>query len=203
MLTKIALTGCLVLSALALVAACSSSESASAGSSSGSDTADASGTSNTSDGSAPAGNTVAGTIGGKAFTIKSGFGYVDKDGALDLVLSSEDGLCDSVKQSKIHPGEMLVQLYTLKGTAPGAFVPEHNDVKYATVASTCPSGEPLGQANVEKAARATSTTVTIAALTATAVDGTVSITFEDGSSVSGDFNLPTCSSTTPESSICF
>lgn len=146
---------------------------------------------------------VTGVINGKAFAATSGFFFVDPGGKIDLIISDKSGICDSVKQSKIHPGETMVQLYGLNGTAPGAFTSENDDIKYATIKATCASNQPVGDAEVDAASRATTSTVTISTSTATKLEGTLNLTFEDGSSVSGSFSLGSCTSTVPETSACF
>jgi hypothetical protein len=137
--------------------------------------------------------------------MKSGFAFVDSSagGSLDLVLSDVDALCDSVTQKKIHAGETIVQLYTLKGTAPGTYTAENNDIKYATVSPSCPSGQPLGETNVAGAGRIQTSAITVSSLTATVAEGTLDLTFTDGSKVSGTFSVPICGSTLPESSVCY
>lgn len=149
-------------------------------------------------------NTAAGTVGGASFTVTSGFAIGDADG-LDVVLSDMPSLCESVTDSKIHAGETLIQLYSLSGSVPGVFTSppdEDPDVKYATVKSTCASGDAL-QAEIGKSGRATSSTVTIAALTDTFVAGELDITFDDGSKIAGEFNVPRCASGLEKAATCF
>lgn len=146
---------------------------------------------------------ITGTVNGTSFAAASGFFFVDDTGKLDLIFSDKFGICDSAKQSKIHAGETMVQLYTLAGTAPGVFTSANGDVKYATVKPTCASDAPLGDSEVAAASRATTSTVTLSVVTSTKVEGTLDITFEDGSKVSGGFSVSACSVTIPESSTCY
>jgi hypothetical protein len=137
-----------------------------------------------------------GTIGGKAFTFRSAYASVHS-GKVDLIFSDFDGLCESIGRSRIHAGESLVQAYGLQGTAPGKFTggPDGFDVKYATVASTCTAGQRVEQ-SVDKHsdASASDADITLSSLTATNVEGDVTLTFKDGSSISGHFFVPTCAS---------
>ncbi len=146
--------------------------------------------------------TISGTINGKSFTAKSGFGFRNKGGTVDIILSDQADACASIEKAKLHAGETMVQLYRLAGTAPGAFG-ETDDVKYVTVKPTCTSGQPLGDADVASSSRATTTKVDLTALDAASVEGTLTVTFEDGSTVSGPFDFPMCSVTVPELTTCF
>jgi hypothetical protein len=148
------------------------------------------------------GGSAAGTVGGKSFAIASGIGHLDKDGSLDLILSDAPGLCDAIQAQKFAPGTTIVQAYGLVGKAPGAFKSDHEDVKYATVSPTCPSGQPIGEQNVAKAGRAKTTTIEVTTLGDTSVEGTIDVTFDDGSSVSGSFSVPMCSQSQAEKATC-
>jgi hypothetical protein len=96
---------------------------------------------------------------------------------------------------------MLVQLYGMAGTAPGPFTSINGDIKYAIIASGCPSGQPVG-ADVAKAGRVKTATVTLSK-TSPSVEGILDVTFDDGSSLSGGFVAPVCAATLPENSVCF
>jgi hypothetical protein len=134
--------------------------------------------------------------------MKSGFAFKDPAGEIDLVFSDQDGICDSVKAAKLHAGEMLVQSYSLiMGPAPGEYTSD--DIKFAVVSTACPSGTPVGQTYIAASGRATSSAITISAISDSNVTGTVSIQFEQNSSIQGSFDVPTCSATTPESSVCY
>ncbi len=146
--------------------------------------------------------TISGTIGGKAFAAKSGFGFRNKGGSVDIILSDRADACASVEQAKLHAGETIVELFRFAGTAPGTFG-ESEDVKYATVKSTCTSNAPLGDENVASSSRGTTTKLEVTALDAASVEGTLTVTFEDGSTITGPFDFPMCTVTVPELLTCF
>lgn len=157
----------------------------------------------TSGGSGASGSgQITGTVGGKAFAFRSGLAHVDKQGAVDLILSDAAALCDSVTQMKFHAGETIVQAYGLTGTVPGKFVPKNGDTKYASVASTCAAGQSV-EGKIDKRGDATASEFTISSLSATAVAGTFTMTFDDGSSLSGSFDLPVCAQSEAEKSTCY
>src|SRR5262249_9603088 len=116
------------------------------------------------------------------------------DGSMDVVLSDQAGACDSAKASKLHAGETLVQMYALKGTPGGPYTSETNDIKYATVRTTCTSGAPV-ETSVARAAAVTTPPITIKTVTSWSVEGTADITFDDGSAANGTFIVPTCTAT--------
>ena len=94
-----------------------------------------------------------------------------------------------------------MQLYGLNGTAPGTYT--STDIKYVTVKASCTAGQPLGDADVEKAGRIQTSTVTVSSITSAIVEGMVDLAFQDGSKASGSFSVPICGSTSPETSVCF
>jgi hypothetical protein len=193
-----------VLFLLAPAIACGTSSSGSSTSSTGSSSSSGSTSSGGSSGSS--GGTLTGTIGGASFTIKSGFGHMNPaDGgqtSIDLVFSNVDAVCDSVTQGKLHAGEVIIQLYGMTGTAPGTFTSANGDVKYASVSATCASGQRAEQ-NIAKAGSVKTSTITISKLTSTDVEGNAELSFDDGSTLSGSFQVPICSATTPETSVCY
>lgn len=161
-----------------------------------------SGGSSSSSSSSGGGGTASGTVGGKSFAIASGIGHVGKDGALDLILSDAPGLCDAIQAQKFAAGTTIVQAYNLTGKAPGEFKSSDADVKYATVSATCPSGQPIGEQNVAKAGRAKTATINVTSLGDATVEGSIDVTFDDGSSVSGSFSVPTCPQSEAEKATC-
>jgi hypothetical protein len=142
-----------------------------------------------------------GTVGGKAFTFQSGLAYVDKQGAVDILVSDGAGLCSSVTSQKFHAGETLVQVYNLKGKVPGAFTSD-GDVKYASVNGSCASGQSV-EGSVSAKGRVTKSDFSITKMTATEVEGTLNITFDEGSTISGSFSLPICSTSEAEKATCY
>src|SRR5262249_5033303 len=146
--------------------------------------------------------TFSGTIGGKPFTMQSGLAHSDGAGSIDLVLSSQAGVCQSASAGKLHAGEMLVGLYGLTGTAPGTYTSANNDIKFASMQSTCASGTPVESA-VDKSGRVTTSTITLQAVTSSDVQGTLDLKFDDGSAASGTFDVPTCASTLSEGYVCY
>ena len=175
----------ILLASLGLATACSSGGSSSSSDSSGT-------------------GSFTGTLGGEAFVLRSGVGHVDaKDGSLDLILSDAANLCDSIAAKKFHVGETLVQAYHLTGTAPGVFTskPGNEDIKYASVRTTCTLGQAV-ESNIDKKGEATKAEFTISRLTATEVEGKVTATFDDGSSVTGTFTVPICAASEAEGATC-
>lgn len=153
--------------------------------------------------SAPTGTgSLTGTIGGSPFTFVSGLAHTANDGTLDLILSNAAGVCDARKSNKVHAGETLVQIYNLKGSAPGAFTPANNDIKYARVKSSCPSGQSVEQ-NVDTSSRVATSDITVSRLTDAEVEGNLKLTFADGSSLSGTFKLPLCTYPNVEGGSCY
>jgi hypothetical protein len=135
--------------------------------------------------------------------VKSGYGNLNPDGTVDVVLSDADTFCDSAKSGKVHPGETLVQMYGLSGKAPGVFTPNPDqEIKFAIVAPTCASGQAINS-NVAIGGRATASTITLTSVTAAGVQGTLALAFEDGSKVGGAFDVPSCSATLSEKAVCF
>ena len=159
-----------------LAVACSSGSSGSLGSSSGS-----SGTASFS-----------GTVGGKAFTFQSGLAYVKNSKRVDLIFSDYAGICESTQKVHLHAGETLLQAYGLEGTAPGKFTPADNDVKYASIAASCASGQAI-EGSVDKHSDVSAADVTLSSVSSTTVEGDITLTFKDGSNVSGHFAVPVCS----------
>jgi hypothetical protein len=143
---------------------------------------------------------ISGTLGGETFAFRSGLARVQTDGSVDVVLSDAADLCDAVTRQKFRPGETLLQVYHLAGTAPGKFTTD--EIKYASVAATCPSGQPIEGGLVDKKGRATTSDITLSSVTASAVAGELTVTFDDGSMVTGSFNVPVCSASESEHSTC-
>ncbi len=171
----------------ALIVACSSGTNPRSGSSS----SGASGT-------GPSASGPTGEVGGQPFTFKSGYFTINDGthdtgakGLIDVVLSTADAVCDAAMQQKLHGGETLVQLYGLEGTAPGAYVAVHDEIKYGRIKPTCPSGAPL-EANADSAGRIQSSAVTLSRVDAALVEGTIDLTFDDGSKLAGSFSVPSC-----------
>lgn len=148
------------------------------------------------------GGSLSGTVGGKAFTDASGIANVAGDGSIDLIFSSSPSLCDALTSGKLRAGETLVQAYGLEGTEPGTFTPKHDDVKFVRIGSACASGARITD-HVEGTGRSTKSTFTISKRTSALVEGTLSITFDDGSSVEGSFSVPVCATGSPdEDALC-
>lgn len=122
------------------------------------------------------------------------------DEKIDLVFSAAADLCTGLENQKFPKGASLVQIYNLAGTAPGALVASA-DTKYATLLPACPSGASVNE-YVGSASRATSTTVTVTTKSATQITGELDITFEDGSSIKGAFDVPICSVSEAEDPTC-
>jgi hypothetical protein len=143
-----------------------------------------------------------GTLGGKSFVAQSGLAHTT-GGSVDVILSDTSGLCEALKAKRFRGGTTVVQAYNLGGTAPGAFKPQSDHVKYARVKSGCPVGAPIDD-NVETSSSASpaNTTISISKQTATEVEGEMSVTFKDGSTVSGSFSVPICSESEAEDAIC-
>ena len=131
----------------------------------------------------------------------SGIGHVGSvDGKIDLVFVSTPNLCADLENETFAAGSAVVQVYGLAGTVPGDFVPS-SDTKYATILPACPSGASVNE-YVGSASRATTTKVTVATKTATQITGELQLEFEDGSSVSGAFDVPICSVSEAENATC-
>jgi hypothetical protein len=150
------------------------------------------------------GGTFSGTLGGETFTFTSGYGHVNADGSLDLILSDVAGVCETFGVAKkAHAGETLVQAYALTGTAPGVFAASvEQTIKYASVDPSCPSGQGV-EGRTNKTGRATQSEISISKLTATEVEGKLTLSFDDGSSLSGTFTVPTCASAASKSVTCY
>jgi hypothetical protein len=144
--------------------------------------------------------TLSGILGGK-FVLNSGYGHMNDDGSIDVILSDFADACASAVANRAHAGETFLQAYGLRGTAPGVFA-STQVVKYATEGGSCPSGQRASFAVVTYA-QATVSKVTLSKVTASAVEGEMSATFNDGSHVSGTFTVPTCSSVLSEFVLCY
>lgn len=160
------------------------------------------------DASSSTSSTLAGSFGGKAFSFKSGFVHKNPaTGRLDLFFSDASELCASLERGRFAPGTTVVQTYGLVGTVPGNFKPNSDDVKYATIKASCPSGASVNS-NVESASRipvssiGTTSTIEISSLTETRAEGSVDLTFPDGSTLSGTFSVGTCSTSESEKATC-
>lgn len=119
---------------------------------------------------------------------------------MEIIVSSMPATCDSATQKKFTGGEAIVQVYGLMGTAPDDLT--SSEVKYVTIKQSCASGAPL-DANIDKASRVKGTsTVKITAKSAAQVEGSMDVTFEDGSFLKGTFKVPSCASEMPEGASC-
>lgn len=157
----------------------------------------------TADGGTPAGDggdggtvTHAVTLGGKSFVVASGLAKKESDTSLSLVLSDKPGVCEAFTAHKVRAGETILQAYSLVGTAPGTFKVDEDTVKYARVKSDCASGTHVTDNVSEASGTATGVTVTVTAVSATEVSGTIDATFSDGS-FSLPFAVPTCAEVEP------
>jgi hypothetical protein len=144
--------------------------------------------------------TLSGILGGK-FVLNSGYGHMNNDGSIDVILSDLAGACASAVANRVHAGETFLQAYGLKGTAPGVFT-SSQVVKYATIDPLCPPDQRASFSAV-KSGRATVSKVNLSKVTAATVEGEMSATFDDGSSVAGTFTVPTCSSVLSEVALCY
>lgn len=158
------------------------------------------------DATAPAAAPVTGTLAGKPFEAKSGFARVDGDGTVSLLFSSDDDLCAAAGAMRLRPGESLVQIYGLKGTAPGPFTTASPlpDIKYVAIASGCPTGAHPVPDHVAGSGRAEAMPpkVTLTVLDPSSAAGTIDITFDDGSRIAGSFAVPRCGSVLTELVTC-
>jgi hypothetical protein len=167
------------------------------------------------DGAVGGGSTdITGTIGGKPFTAKSGF-FVMKNGKVTLEFSNFEGLCADVTAAKLRANTQLIQFYFLETPGDGGATDQvgngkaalgpvlSSDMKYAAFGS-CTSGEALQENVIVGTGRAekTSTSITLTALGADKVAGTLDVTFDDGSKIRGSFSVPACSAQTKEESTC-
>jgi hypothetical protein len=143
--------------------------------------------------------TLSGVLGGN-FVPMSGYGHINDDGSIDLILSDFAGACDSAVANRLHSGETSLQAYGLTGTAPGVFA-SSQVVKYATV-GTCPSGQSV-KFFISTYGRATMSKITLSKVTAAQIEGEMSATFDDGSHISGTFTVPTCPSVLSEFVLCY
>lgn len=143
---------------------------------------------------------ISGTLGGETFAFRSGLGHVGADGSVDVILSDAGQLCDAVTRQKFSAGETLLQAYHLVGKAPGKFTT--SEIKYASVAATCPSGQPIEGTLVVQKGRATMSDVTLSSVTASVIEGNLTVTFDDGSSVTGSFSVPICATSEAEKATC-
>ena len=139
-------------------------------------------------------------LGGETFTFRSGLGHVGTDGSIDVILSDAGGVCDAVTQQRFRAGETLLQIYHLVGTAPGPFTT--NEIKYASVAATCPSGQPVKGALIATKGRVTMSNVMLSSVTSTVIEGQLTAIFDDGSAVKGTFSVPICATSQAENAAC-
>jgi hypothetical protein len=220
----------LVLSMFTGVAACGSDDTPPSGSSpSGGSSSTSAGGPNSSSGSSPSG-TLGGTLGGKAFVFKSGFFFKNQDGTLEVNFSDKEGACDDAKESKLTLGQTLVQLSKLGvrtgtttfggvtngvtvGPAAVGDVTSPDDWKYARVIDSCPAGTPVADAVVIDGQRVAIAVaagrvkdidkkLTLTALSDTAVEGTMDLKFDDGSTLAGSFKVASCSKSLETPLVC-
>lgn len=126
--------------------------------------------------------------------------HTTSQGAIEIIVSSMPATCDSAKQQKFTAGEAIVQVYGLMGSAPGDLT--SGEVKYATIKQNCASGAPI-EGNVERASSVKgTTTVKVTAKSATQLEGSMDLTFEDGSFLKGTFKVPSCANEMPEGATC-
>jgi len=141
------------------------------------------------------------TLGNKSFVVASGIARVAKSGTVSIVLSDKPALCNSMTTQTFHRGETLLQAYSLSGTAPGTFTSSLDPVKYARISDSCPSGSPIND-HVVAHGRTKTSKIMISELGSDRVRGTFEASFEDGSSASLSFDVPTCADTDAEKAMC-
>ncbi|MDB4946558.1 MAG: hypothetical protein JWP97_6092 [Labilithrix sp.] len=143
------------------------------------------------------------TLAGKPFVVASGVVHQEKDGTISIVLADQPDLCEQITTERLRPGLTIVQAYRLQGTAPGAFSGADEEVKFARLASSCPSGESVND-HVEASGRAAAAVnpVTLSALSAERATGVMQVTFPNGSSVDVAFDVPACDVVEAEHAVC-
>jgi hypothetical protein len=153
---------------------------------------------------------ITGTLNKKPFTAQSGFAHVDGVGQLTLEFSNAPDRCGDAKAAKFHSNAQFIGFYRLATPADGGLPDDQkaavgpvisDDMKYAEL-GTCTSGAPVGEKDTVATGRAEKSTVTLTTLASDKVEGTLDVTFDDGSHISGTFSVPTCSGETPETSYC-
>lgn len=128
-----------------------------------------------------------GTIDGQAFTPTSGTAFA-AEGKTQLIFSTEAETCTMVQTTGVVAGATYVQIFGL-GNEPGTYTSD--DTKVAVIDATCASGaEPAIRYSVRQVPNGTVVTLT---RVDDVVEGTLTATFEDGSTFAGSFSVPRCS----------
>jgi hypothetical protein len=109
-------------------------------------------------------------------------------GDLNLMFGTSAISCGAVQMTCFTPGATYVQLFGL-GREPGIYTPD--DSKVATVDPSRATGAEAGVSYVTRTV-ANGTTVELTRVD-TVVEGTVSVTYDDGSTFEGSFSVPRCS----------
>ncbi len=164
---------------------------------------------NETDGGSHGTTSASGTVSGVAFNAQSAYAKFDSDKCVDdkgnpcpvpqtlgIIFSSESRGCDGAKAKTVIPGATYTMFYRVPRALGTYAVPE---AKYAVVDGGC-----NGTINASKAGRASAkdASITITRLDATIVEGTVTATYDDGSSFSGNFSVGVCASELDEDNTC-
>ena len=168
----------------------------------GSDDAPSPGTTSSSSGNPGSTSSVTGSLAASPFTAKSSVFLVDADGSVNLIMSDREGeLCATIGAGTVRPGETLVLVQSLQGTGAGDYTIDdlYESTFFSKVPESCPSGpysaffppDPGGKGN-GIAARKTTPALHVTAHTDAVFQGTLSITFDDASTLSGPFDAKRC-----------
>ena len=145
------------------------------------------------------GSAASGKLGGAAFAVKSGLFYISK-GQLNFILSAEADVCRDVTSKKVPPGSLQLEVYDVPATTAGTYKSPRTQGVH--VKDSCPSGAEVDKSQLEFFQSATASAITITTVNASRVDGTIDITFPDGSTVAGPFAASSCSAEPDESARC-